>query len=88
MGILVRNAGRQLKGGLVQKICSLFLIMIIFQGCRQSYNPPSIKNNSRILVVNGFLGGGPDSTFISLTYTRNLIDTVPGDPESGATVVV
>ena len=88
METLVLNKKRQLNEGLVRKICFLSLFILVFQGCRQSYNPPSIKNNSRILVVNGFLDNSPDSTFISLTYSRNLIDTVPGDPESGASVVV
>ena len=74
--------------GFLHKIYLPLFILVMAAGCRQSYNPPSIKNNPNFLVVDGFLNGNPDSTFITLTRTRNLIDSVPGIPESGASLTV
>jgi Domain of unknown function (DUF4249) len=56
--------------------------------CKEIYTPPAIKNNPGLLVVDGLLTSAPDSTYITLTRTRNLSDTVPSPPESNATVIV
>src|SRR5882762_4563406 len=56
------------------KISALFLALICF-GCREYYEPSSFKNNPGFLVVDGFLKGGQDSTYIKLSYTRSLRDT-------------
>ena len=57
-------------------------------GCRQLYEPPAIKANDNYLVVDGFLNAGNDSTRITLTRTRNLIDTVLTKPELSASVLI
>jgi Domain of unknown function (DUF4249) len=69
------------------KIIGLFVLLVCF-GCRQYYEPPSIKNNPDFLVVDGFLNKAPDSTYIKLTHTRNLNDTAPGSPELHASLMV
>jgi len=56
--------------------------------CKQVYEPPAIKNNPRFLVVDGFLTSASDSTYITLTRTRNLSDSEAGPPETSASVVV
>src|SRR5450631_4049722 len=65
----------------------LFLIPV-YLGCRQYYDPPALKKNPHYLVVDGFLNTSPDSTFIKLSYTRNINDTAPGLPELNATILV
>jgi hypothetical protein len=69
------------------KYSGLF-IWLIGLGCREYYEPPVLKNNPRLLVVDGFLNSSPDSTYIKLTYTRNLRDTAPAVPALNATLLV
>jgi len=69
------------------KNSALFIWLICF-GCREYYEPPVLKNNPRLLVVDGFLNSSPDSTSIKLTYTRNLSDTAPAVPVLNATLLV
>jgi hypothetical protein len=69
------------------KYSVLFICLISF-GCREYYEPPVLKNNPRLLVVDGFLNSSPDSTYIKLSYTRNLRDTAPAVPVLNATLMV
>jgi hypothetical protein len=69
------------------KYSALFIGLICF-GCREYYEPPALKNNPRLLVVDGFLNSSPDSTFIKLTYTRNIRDTAPAVPALNAILIV
>jgi len=69
------------------KYSGLIVILICF-GCREYYEPPALKNNPGFLVVDGFLNSSPDSTYIKLTYTRNLADTAPAVPALNASLVV
>src|ERR1700676_2273971 len=69
------------------KIPGLFMVLICF-GCREYYEPAVLKNNPNFLVVDGFLKGATDSTYIKLTYTRNLKDTAPAVPALNATLLV
>ena len=55
--------------------------------CKKEYKPPSIENNPRLLVVDDFLTAAPDSTYITLTGSRNLTYTGSSSAESHATVV-
>ena len=55
--------------------------------CREPYIPPISKNSTNYLVVSGFLNsGGP--TYITLSRTRSLSDTIPNQPELGAQLSV
>jgi hypothetical protein len=69
------------------KYSALFICLIGF-GCREYYEPPVLKNNPRLLVVDGFLNSSPDSTYIKLSCTRNLRDTAPAVPALNATLMV
>ncbi len=64
------------------------LLLICFSSCRQVYDPPALKNSPHYLVVDGFLNNFPDSTSIRLSFTRNLNDTAPGQPETGAVLMI
>jgi hypothetical protein len=56
--------------------------------CKEVYTPPAIKNNPFLLVVDGIVINGNDSTIITLSRTRNLADTVPSVKELNAKVSV
>jgi hypothetical protein len=56
--------------------------------CKEVYTPPAIKNNPSLLVVDGIVISGNDSSIITLSRTRNLADTVPSIKELSAKVSV
>ena len=56
--------------------------------CKEVYTPPAIKNNPFLLVVDGIVISGNDSSIITLSRTRNLADTVPSTKELNAKVSV
>jgi Domain of unknown function (DUF4249) len=68
----------------------LLFIMVNLCGwhCRQVYNPPATQNNPYILVVDGIILSGNDSTDITLSRTRSLTDQTPSVRETGAKVSV
>ncbi|MDP9041933.1 MAG: DUF4249 domain-containing protein [Bacteroidota bacterium] len=68
--------------------CIGFFLVLVFFGCREYYAPPVLKQAPDFLVVDGFLNGTPDSTYIRLSYTRSLNDTAPAAPSLQATVMV
>ncbi len=66
-----------------------FSILIIFAvNCKEVYNPPSVKNNPFLLVVDGIILNGNDSSYINLSRTKSLSDTAPPVKELGAHVSV
>jgi Domain of unknown function (DUF4249) len=70
----------------------IMLILLILQlgglNCKEVYNPPAIQNNPHLLVVDGIVINGNDSTVITLSRTRSLSDTVPSEFEKNAQVSV
>src|SRR3954471_11838850 len=71
-----------------------YILMITIVGalggisCKEVYTPPAIKNNPFLLVVDGIVISGNDSTIITLSRTRNVSDTVPSQMELNAKVSV
>jgi hypothetical protein len=63
------------------------IIMLLFAGCRQVYDPKVEAKNIRLLVVEGFLNSGQGPTDIRLSRTADLKDTMI-KPEPGAQVSV
>jgi len=59
-----------------------------FTYCKREYNPPVLQNNPRLLVVDGTLTNAPDSTYITLTRSRNIADSAPSPVETNATLLV
>jgi hypothetical protein len=57
-------------------------------GCKEVYTPPAIKDNPDLLVVDGIVISGNDSTIITLSRTRSLVDSAPSVKELGAQVSV
>jgi hypothetical protein len=56
--------------------------------CKEVYNPPSVKNNPFLLVVDGIIFSGNDSSKIILSRTKSLSDTAPQVKELNARVSV
>src|SRR5579872_4159036 len=69
-------------------ILSGIFLQICLTDCKKIYNPPALQNNLRLLVVDGLLTSAPDSTFITLTRSRNVSDSTPSPVESNATLTV
>jgi len=56
--------------------------------CKEVYTPPAIKNNPNLLVVDGIVVSGNDSTIITISRTRSVADTIPSVKELNAQVSV
>ncbi|RZK60178.1 MAG: DUF4249 domain-containing protein [Pedobacter sp.] len=69
------------------KICFLFAIVAI-SSCKEAYNPVVTANNSNLLVVEGIINSGVDSTIIKLSRTVIIANKTVLNPETGATLVV
>src|SRR5689334_19816889 len=65
----------------------LVMVLILIFSCKQPYNPPGIINPF-LLVVDGMILHGIDSSYIRLTHTRTLSDTGSRNPETGALVTL
>jgi len=68
-------------------IC-ISILSIIALHCKEVYNPPTVKNNPFILVVDGIIINGNDSTNITLSRTKSLTDSAATIKELGANVSV
>jgi hypothetical protein len=65
------------------------LAIAVISGCRQTYEPPIVKNPPGYLVVEGLIEtNGADSTFFTLSRTVPFSDTSAYAPERGATVTI
>jgi hypothetical protein len=64
------------------------LIFLIAAGCREEYKSPAVLRETNFLVVEGVINVGSDTTFIVLTRSRKLIDSVNIIVERNAQVFV
>ena len=69
---------------------SLLLILLFSIRCRRDYRPPVIRNNPNLLVIDGFINAGANSTTaITLARTLRLGDSLGTHiPELQATVTI
>jgi hypothetical protein len=72
---------------------SLFVFLIacpilLAHSCKEPFLPPESTHNLNLLVVDGIINNGPDSTILRISRTRNLGDTLPLNPEIGASVLL
>src|SRR5664279_4031429 len=76
----------------MKRLKHIILIFIIVNlgglSCKEVYTPPAIKNNPNLLVVDGIVVSGNDSTIITLSRTRSVADTIPSVKELNAKVSV
>nr|WP_294948919.1 DUF4249 domain-containing protein [uncultured Mucilaginibacter sp.] len=57
-------------------------------GCKKTYAPKVVANDTNLLVVEGVIDPGIDSTFIKLSHTVKLSEKTSIKPETGAKVTV
>jgi hypothetical protein len=56
--------------------------------CIRPFTPPGIPNAYNYLVIDGFINGGNDSTYIKLSRTSSLSDSTQIKPETNARVLI
>jgi len=69
------------------KIYIIVMILAVI-ACKERYHPEVTSFNSNILVVDGFINTGGDSTFIKLSRTVTLANKKIVNPETGATLSI
>jgi len=67
---------------------SLLFMLLAMAGCRESYLPPTVTTDYSLLVVDGVINAGGDSSFLKLSRTRKLSDTATNIPEPFASVLL
>jgi hypothetical protein len=73
--------------GLLKRLL-IFISLIYFASCKESYTPEVTSVNANYLVVEGFINTGADSTIITLSRTVLVSNKTVAKPELGATVTV
>jgi hypothetical protein len=73
-----------------QKYNLVAILILILGGmnCKEVYQPKEIQNNPNLLVVDGIVISGSDSTIITLSRTRSISGGAPSLQEVGAQVSV
>lgn len=71
----------------VTGFCASILVLFLFS-CRKPYNPEITTINSNVLVVEGHINVGNDSTIIRLSRTQPISDKNKTKAETGAVVTV
>ena len=67
----------------------LAFLLLLGTGCKQPYEPPPIRAANQFLVVDGVINASADATTtITLSRTRNLVDTFLTNPERSASVLI
>ena len=62
---------------------------MLFGACKEPFTPSVTTTNNNLLVVEGFINSGSDSTIIKLSRTAVIGDTnTITKPEMGAVVTV
>jgi hypothetical protein len=69
-------------------ILILLVLSLGGQHCKEVYKPKAIQTNPNILVVDGTIVSGNDSSIITLSRTRTITDDSPSVKELGAQVSV
>jgi hypothetical protein len=77
-----------LKSQAYRKIALRLWIALLAISCKQNYEPDIPKSKTTLLVVDGFLNAGGDTTVITLSHTASLYDTVVRFPERAAQVII
>ena len=69
-------------------ILTLLIIGLVNQNCKEVYQPKATQTNPNLLVVDGIVVSGNDSSIITLSRTRTITDESPSVKELGAQVSV
>ncbi len=67
----------------------VILTLLVPFACRKPYEPAVIKANNNYLVIDGVINANANGvTTINLSRTKNLSDSLPPNPELGASVTI
>ena len=66
----------------------MFAAILLLNGCKDPFTPTIKEVSNNILVVEGLINSGADSTIIKLSRTKLVSDKKTLNPEIGATVTV
>jgi hypothetical protein len=69
-------------------ILTLLILGLGGQNCKEVYKPKAVQTNPNLLVVDGIVVSGNDSSIITLSRTRTIADETPSVKELGAQVSV
>lgn len=74
----------------MKRIIKLYFVfaVLVFFGCKESYTPVVTTVNSNILVVEGFINIGGDSTIFKVGRTVTIANGTTLNPERGASVAI
>ena len=72
----------------MKKSKEVLVLILSVMGCRKPYTPPASSTAGSYLVVEGVINAGADSTFIKLSQTVSLSDSVTANPVLHATLTV
>src|SRR5258708_35423980 len=72
----------------MKKMKYLLVLPIFTMACKKPFTPPAIASCGSMLVVEGVINSGPDSTIIKLSRTVNVSNKVTANPVTGAVVTV
>ncbi|WP_182921425.1 DUF4249 domain-containing protein [Pedobacter planticolens] len=70
------------------KVIYIVIIALIITSCKEPYAPNLTKTNNNLLVIEGFINTGADSTLINLSKTVLVDNKNTASPELNATVTV
>jgi Domain of unknown function (DUF4249) len=60
----------------------------LLPACKENYEPPVIKTNLNLLVVDGFINNSSDTTTIRLSRTRKLADGTVNSAETNSQIMI
>ena len=68
----------------------IFIVVALLglSSCKERYNPETTSINSNVLIVEGFINTGADSTFVKLSRSVILANKNLANPEVGATLTI
>ncbi len=66
----------------------LFAAIIIYDSCKKPFSPEINEVDRNILVVDGLINAGSDSTIIKISRTTLISEKQTSNPEIGPTVNV
>jgi hypothetical protein len=72
------------------KLFNLYIVCVVLSllACKEEFTPKTTSFDNNILVVEGFINTGADSTTVKLSRTVILANTKVANPETGATLTI
>ncbi|QKJ32037.1 DUF4249 domain-containing protein [Mucilaginibacter mali] len=85
---MMKKTSPHIKKSVLLLLLSGCMGMVLFSTCKKAYTPSVANFNTNILIVEGTINNGSDSTIIKLTRTNKLTDTTPAKAELKAVLAI